>query len=61
VQIDVLNALGQKLKTIHNGEQQPGSYKLDFSAKENGFDAGVYFIKINLNDHIITKKIIELK
>ncbi|MBP8033600.1 MAG: PKD domain-containing protein [Bacteroidia bacterium] len=61
VQIDVLNALGQKLKTLHTGVQQPGNYKLDFSAKENGLDAGVYFIKLNIGDAIITKKIIELK
>jgi PKD repeat protein/photosystem II stability/assembly factor-like uncharacterized protein len=61
VQIDVLNALGQKLKTLHTGVQQPGNYKLDFSGKENGLDAGVYFIKLNMGDTVITKKIIELK
>ncbi len=61
VQIEILNALGQKIKTIQSGMQQPGKYKFDFNAKENGLDAGVYFIKLNIGDKIITKKIIELK
>ncbi|MFN8116007.1 MAG: PKD domain-containing protein [Bacteroidia bacterium] len=61
VHIDVLNALGQKLKTILATEQVSGNYKLDFSAKENGLEAGMYFIKINLNDKTIIKKIIELE
>jgi hypothetical protein len=61
VQIDVLNSLGQKVKNVSTGNQLPGKYSFDFSAKEMGLGAGIYFIKLNMDGKIITKKIIELK
>ncbi len=61
VQIDILNALGQKVKAMYNGTQQVGNHKMDFSAKESGLEAGVYFIKLTIDGTTTTKKVIELK
>ncbi len=61
INLEVFNTIGQKIETLANGSQQAGNYKYNFNAKEKGYDAGVYFVKITVNGKSIMKKIIEVK
>ncbi len=59
--VEVYNVIGKKVETLVNATQAAGEYKYNFSAKEKGFDAGVYFVKITIDGKTITRKIVELK
>jgi PKD repeat protein len=59
--IDVYNAMGQKLKTLVNASQTEGKYNYTFSAQKEGFDAGIYFVKLIVDGKSTLKKIVELK
>ncbi len=59
VKLEVYNLLGEKIKTLVNGEQIANSYKLKFNAA--GLSSGIYFYRITINDMIRTKKLILLK
>ncbi|MCX6294563.1 MAG: T9SS type A sorting domain-containing protein [Bacteroidetes bacterium] len=61
VSIEVYTALGQMVKTIINDSQNAGDYKFLFSAKENGYEAGVYFVKFTIDGKTIMRKIVEMK
>jgi hypothetical protein len=45
VKIDILNLLGQKIKTLLDTKQDAGSYVIPFDA--TGFSTGLYFYKIS--------------
>ena len=60
VQLDVYNALGQKVATLVNQEMTAGSYKVDFDAST--LSSGVYFYRIQAgNSYIQTMKMLLLK
>lgn len=59
--IEIYNTIGQKVETIANEEQSAGEYKYIFSAKEKGYDAGIYFVKFSIDGKITMKKIVEVK
>lgn len=61
VAIEIYNTIGQKIETIVDGKQLAGEYKYTFSAKENGYDAGIYFVKFMIDGKSTMKKIIEVK
>jgi|GEM_PF-2145019 len=61
VSVEVFNAIGQKVETLASGSQPAGNYRYDFSAKKLGMEAGVYFVKINIDGRITMKKIVEVK
>jgi len=61
VKIEVYNSLGELVTTIVNEKQTSGSYKYQFSAADNGFAQGVYYLRMTINNEVITKRIIEVK
>ncbi|MBL0330844.1 MAG: T9SS type A sorting domain-containing protein [Bacteroidetes bacterium] len=61
VAIEIYNTIGQKIETIVDGKQSAGEYKYTFSAKENGYDAGIYFVKFMIDGKTTMKRIIEVK
>lgn len=58
VKIEMYNALGQKIESIVNGPQVPGSYEFTFSAKEKGYRSGVYYLKIIINESYSTLRLV---
>jgi hypothetical protein len=44
-----------------NDYQNPGSYKYQFRAQEYGFSAGVYYLRMRVDDNLYTEKLIEVK
>lgn len=63
IKLEIYNQLGEKVKTIYEGEKNAGVYKylVDFS----GYSSGVYFYTLNINGENIklkeTKKMVLLR
>ncbi|MDD5571872.1 MAG: T9SS type A sorting domain-containing protein [Bacteroidales bacterium] len=60
VKLEAFNILGEKISTIVNGRQNAGNYQYYFSGKDLGSSKGVYFIKLQVNDKIAYKKVVEM-
>ena len=61
VKIEVYSSVGQLVAVLHEGEQVAGPHKYSFSAAKYGFNAGVYYLRMTIDDKAITKKLIEVK
>jgi hypothetical protein len=59
ITIEVYNAIGQKVITLLNSVQQKGKYTYPFSAKELGYNSGIYFVRMNVNGMTSIKRIVE--
>ncbi|MES2590312.1 MAG: FG-GAP-like repeat-containing protein [Bacteroidota bacterium] len=59
--VEVYSTIGQKVETLVNINQTAGEYKCSFSARANGFNAGVYFVKINIDGKVTVKRIVEIE
>jgi len=59
VQLFVFNMLGEKVATLVNELQQPGSYQIEWDAR--GLSSGIYFYQIKANDFVSVKKMILMK
>lgn len=58
LQISVRDVLGKKITSIINGDSfSPGKYNLSVDEKRS-LKAGIYFIEFNIDNKIITKKLI---
>ncbi len=59
--IDVYNSIGVKVQQIVEEKQTNGSFTYTFSAKDLGYSAGIYYLKIRINENIYLKKLIEVR
>ena len=53
--VSVFNSKGQQIETLFNGENETGSYTLNWNA--DGFGSGVYFIRLNTPNVVQTEKV----
>ena len=61
VSIQLYNTIGQIIETLVNTNQSAGDYSYKFSAKEKGYNAGVYFVKITVDGKSTMKRVVEMK
>jgi len=59
VLLEIYNILGQRIHTLVNEQQQAGTYQYTFSAKELGYAAGLYILKLSVGEHIYQRKLVE--
>jgi hypothetical protein len=59
IALEVYNLLGEKAQTLDKSQKQKGLFTYSFSAKQQGFAAGVYVVKLQINNIISTIKLIE--
>lgn len=59
VNLDVYNALGQKVESLVNGYLETGSYKVSFDAAN--YSSGIYFYQIKSNGFSHTRKMLLVK
>ncbi len=59
ISIEVMNSLGQKVATLYKGQQDAGNYTYHFGAKQYGFAAGVYTVRMIVNDKVYTQRLFE--
>jgi len=58
VTIDLYNAVGAKMRTLFTGSQISGKHTMHISASEQNLAAGMYYIHLNINGTLTTKKIV---
>jgi len=58
VTIQLVNSLGETIRTIDLGEQQPGSYQKSIDGMDK-ISNGVYLLKLSTNQTIISKSIVK--
>lgn len=61
VKMDLYNSLGQFMTTIVSENKDAGTYSMNFSAKELGYAAGVYTMKMYIGKNIATIKLVEVE
>jgi len=64
VKIDIFNVLGQKIKTLADGEYEAGRYTIDWDGTDENGSAtasGIYFYRMNADNFQDTKKLMLLK
>ncbi|MBI4647996.1 MAG: FG-GAP repeat protein [Bacteroidia bacterium] len=61
ITLEVFSLTGRKIHTIYNGQQFNGSYRYEFSAKQLGYPAGTYLLKIDINNEVNSYWLVELK
>jgi PKD repeat protein len=61
VHIEIFNAVGVKVVDLINQDQMAGSYKYQFRAADYGFSSGVYYLRMNVDGQVYTKKLVEVK
>ena len=59
VKLIVYNILGQKVKTLFNGEEGPGKYSVTYNGDH--LASGVYFYRLQAGNYVNTKKMVLLK
>ena len=57
--IKVFDILGNEIETLVNGEEQPGSFEVEFNAST--LPSGVYFYRLRAGDFVDTRKMILMK
>ncbi len=57
VKLSIIDVLGKTVKTFEDKPNVIGEYKIEYNGNE--LVSGVYFIKIEINNEFITKKIIK--
>lgn len=61
VNIELYNALGQKMETLIDTDQIAGEYQYIFNAKEKSYYAGVYLVKVKVNGNTTIKRIVVME
>ena len=59
VMVSVFDLLGKKVADLHNGELSNGAHTIQFSSAD--MQQGIYFVKIQMNNQVITKKVLVTK
>jgi len=59
VVLSVYNALGQLVKTLVNGEEEPGYHDVSFDASQ--LASGVYFYRLQVRDFTQTKRLLVVR
>jgi len=55
ITVDIYNLLGERVKQVYQGQMTSGSQKLQMNTEN--LNGGIYFVTININGNIISKKI----
>ncbi|MFQ5632378.1 MAG: FlgD immunoglobulin-like domain containing protein, partial [bacterium] len=64
VHLAIFNVLGQKIRTLVNGEQNPGAYKIDWDGKDDhGMESpsGIYLVKLVAGEVVKIVQAVKLK
>lgn len=59
VTLEIINSLGQKIKTLLSGETEAGKHKIKFTAEN--LASGIYFYRLTAGSHTLARKMILLK
>ncbi|MBL4658649.1 MAG: carboxypeptidase regulatory-like domain-containing protein, partial [Flavobacteriales bacterium] len=60
VTMELYNTIGEKIKTLYQGEKLAGDFKYRLNLKDAGHSSGIYFVKLSLNNKVQVQRIIGL-
>ena len=58
--LDIFNVLGLKVKTLFEGQQSRGMYSYSIDTKRLNLSGGIYFVNLQIDGRIYSKKIIKI-
>ena len=58
VRLQVYNNLGQLVETLVDANQDAGEYRVNFDRQSQNLPAGLYFVHLETNGKVLTKKIV---
>jgi hypothetical protein len=58
VKLEVVDILGKKVAELVNSNQVEGNYSFDVSKAENNLNNGIYFIRLSVNNSVVTTKLV---
>ncbi|MBC8185096.1 T9SS type A sorting domain-containing protein [candidate division KSB1 bacterium] len=61
VHLTIFNVFGQKVKTLFNGLQKPGNYKVKWNGEDdngNKLTSGAYIYRLKTDDYVASKKML---
>jgi len=61
VRAEIYTITGMKVCSLHEGNLQQGTHSFIFSAHSYGFSAGVYILKISINNESMHRMLIEME
>jgi hypothetical protein len=61
VKMEIYDAIGNKLITMVNEDQQAGTHKYVFDASDNKYSSGIYYLRLKTKDQLITRKLVLIK
>ena len=64
VNISIFNALGQKIRTLVNGDQPPGSYQIHWDGRDDAgreVASGMYSYRIQADDFVRSHRMTLIK
>ncbi|MBN2745282.1 MAG: immunoglobulin domain-containing protein, partial [Bacteroidales bacterium] len=61
VVLEVFNTMGQRVFFIPTSKYNPGKYNVSFSAQKSTFGEGLYYLRITINDKVVSKKLVQIK
>jgi len=59
VSVDIFNILGKKIITVYNGRMTAGAQSIQINI--NDLDKGIYFVNIEIDGQVMSKKVTVLK
>jgi hypothetical protein len=63
VNLEIFSITGQKIKSLADGEYEPGLYTIPWNGKDNNGDeigSGVYFYRLSVDGRSISTKMLKL-
>lgn len=61
IEVNLFDMTGKQIAVLHQGEENAGSYELNFSAADYNLASGTYFVRLSLNGEVQTKQIVQVK
>ena len=61
VQLNLINMLGQKIRTIVDQVQSPGLHQYKLNTEDFGLSSGVYLYSLSVGNTVVTKKMLLVK
>ena len=64
VRLEVFNVLGQKIRTLVNGVQAPGTWRIEWNGKDDigaSVSSGIYLYRLETPSVVLTRKMIMIK
>ena len=61
VRVEIFDISGKSVAGLFDGNQKPGNYNLNFSAKNSGFMSGIFIVKMTVNGDVYSRQLVQMR